>query len=333
MAQGIVAASDDGYVRFYTRDLTKVYWERRVDSSVYASLVVDAARGHVIVAATSGMVVCFDLRGRTVWSADTGSPVFATPAVSPDAGLLAISAFHSRFVGLDLATGALVIDRRLPEPWHARHGGSASYRDPYASPVITEFGDVIIGCAEHVLCLAPDGEQRWQYTIGRSIRASPAAIHETGEVAVCAVDGTCTFLDSRSGRERATLRLGSKVTASPAVSGQILAIGTQDDVTTGVDVRTHEIRWRSSQGGPRSYTSFSVLPGGDFIATTGRGNVLCLRRDDGLFLWETSQVLGLPDHDPTLDITPMASPQGYLYCASYSGYLYCFGFAPVEEAA
>ncbi|GAA2740240.1 PQQ-binding-like beta-propeller repeat protein [Kitasatospora cinereorecta] len=328
---GVVLATDDGRVRLFDRTLEKVYWERRMDSSVYASLVVDPGRRHVVVVATSGLVACFDLRGTLVWSARAGAPVCATPTILPDTDVLVLATFHGRCVGLRLATGEQVFERRLPDPWHAAHGGTASYRDPYASPATTEDGNVVVCCAEHVLCLAPDGTELWRQEVGTGIKASPVALHRTAEVAVCPVDGRCLFLDSRTGSLAAELFLGTKTTGSPAVSGDVLAVGTQDSAVTALDTATHGVRWTSRQGGPRSYTSFTVLPSGDFAATTGTGNVMCLRREDGRFRWETSQVLGLPDHEPTMDITPVVGPDGSMYCASYTGVAYHFRFRPAPE--
>jgi outer membrane protein assembly factor BamB len=328
---GVIVGSFDGYLRFFNRELSKVFWERRLDSPVYASLVVDVRRQRVVVAATSGLVTCFDLRGRPVWSTKLDIPVYATPTVLPESGVLVIAGFGSRCTGLRLDTGEPVFDRELPRPWHAAHGGSAAHRDPYASPVTTEADTVIVCCAEHVLCLASDGTELWRQEIGHAIKASPAALHGTGEVAVCPVDGRCLFFDSRTGQLRGEVFLGAKITGSPAVSGMILAVGTQCDTVTGLDTATHEVAWASAQGAPREYTSFSVLPDGNFIATSLRGNVVCLRRDDGRFLWETSQVLGLTEHEPTMDITPMVGPDGSMYCASYSGNLYHFRFQPLDE--
>lgn len=328
---GVLAASDDGYLRFFNRTLHKVYWERRVDSSVYASLVLDIKRRRVIVAATSGLVVCFDLRGKLVWSARTGVPVYATPTVLPSSDILIIAAFHSRCIGLKLDTGALIFDRPLPEPWHAVHGGSAAHRDPYASPATTAEGTAIICCAEHVLCIAPDGTELWRHEVGHAVKASPAALHRTTQVAVCTVDGRCLILDSQTGHRCGEVSLGAKITGSPAVSGNVLAVGTQCDTVAGLDICTYEIVWTSLQGAPHDYTSFSVLPDGNFIATSARGNVVCLQRDDGRFLWESSQVLGLPDHEPAMDITPVVGPDGSMYCASYSGVIYHFRFQPINK--
>ncbi|MFJ9847867.1 PQQ-binding-like beta-propeller repeat protein [Streptomyces sp. NPDC101150] len=325
---GAVFATDDGRIRFYDPTLSKAYWERRLDSSVYASLVVDTARRRVVVAGTSGLVTCFDLRGRLAWSTGLSVPVFATPTVLPDSDLLAVAGFHSRLFGLDLDSGAIVFDRVLPAPWSVKYGGTAAYRDPYASPATTSEGTVIVCCAELVLCLDAAGNELWRHDLGCAAKASPVALHETGQVAVCPVDGRCLFLDIRTGELQACLHLDAKITASPAVSGRVLAVGTQTGAVAGIDITTYERRWHAPQGAPRSYTSFTVLPSGDFVATADRGNVVCLRRDDGGFLWESSQVLGLPAHEPQMDITPVIGPDGSMYCASYEGDLYHFRFPP-----
>lgn len=328
---GVIVASDDRRVRFFSQGLTKSFWERRLNGSVYASLVADVARERVVVATTKGQVVAMDLRGAVTWSADAGAPVYATPTVLPEADLLVVAAFHGRCVGLDLGTGEERFSVGLPVPWHAAYGGSASHRDPYASPAGTRDGNVVICCAEQALCLSPEGKQLWSKDIGTGIKASPVALHANGEVVVCPVDGRCLFLDEHSGVVRGEVFLGGKVVGSPAVSGGILAAGTVAGTTFGIDVGTREIAWTSGLGAPRDHTSYSLLPTGDFIVTAGRGNVLCLRREDGRFLWETSQVMGLPDHDPAMDITPVAGPDGRLYGASYSGVCYEFRFPPIRD--
>lgn len=327
---GVVVAGFDGRVRFLDRNLDRVFWEHRLDSPVYASLVVDQVRRTIVVAATGGHLTCLDLRGRVVWSVELGVRIYATPTVLPGSGVLVVAAFDSVCVGLDIATGKRLFDVALPRPWAAATGGSAAHRDPYASPAATADGDAIVCCAEHTLCLAPDGTRRWVRETGHAIRASPVALHALQEVAVCSVDGRCRFLDSRTGEIRGELDLGAKITASPAVSDGILAVGTCDDTVVGVDVRRHAVAWTAA-GAPRDHTSFTVLPDGSFVAASNRGNAVA-RRPDGGFLWETSQLLGLSEHDPAMDITPVAGPDGSMYCASYSGVLYHFRFRPSDTS-
>lgn len=328
---GAVLAGDDGHVRLVDRSLAKTYWQRRLDSSIYASVVVDRSRRHVVVTATSGMVTCFDLRGRLVWSARIGREVRATPTVLPGADVLVVAAFGSRCVGLDLGTGATVFDRPLPRPWHAAYGGSAAHRDPYASPATTAEDTAVVCCAEHVLCLAADGTELWRTELGTGVKASPVAVHATGEILACGVDGCCMFLDAGTGDPRSTVALDAKVTASPGLSGPFAAVGLAGGQVVGIDVRTRAVAWTAAEGAPRSYTSFSVLPDGGLMATCDRGNALCLDPADGSFRWETSQVLGIPDHEPGMDVTPVAGTDGSMYCASYSGFVYHFRFPPTAE--
>src|SRR5207248_10135209 len=141
-------------------------------------------------------------------------------------------------------------------------------------------------------------------------------------------DGRCVFLDSGSGDCRGEVELGAKITASPAVSGDVLTVGTRDGTAFGLDVHSREIIWSRPGCAPRDHTSFSVLPDGNFTAVAPHGNAVGLASYDGRFLWETSQLLGLPDHDPAMDITPVAGQDGSMYCGSYSGAVYHFPFRP-----
>jgi len=322
---GIVVASDDGYIRFYRSDLDKVFWERRVSSGVYASLIVDPVRKWVVVATTNGLIVALDLRGNVQWSVETKTSICATPLLLPDADILVVAGFGARCFGFDMPTGNRVFERTLPPPWHTDYGGKAAHRDPYASPVTTSGSTFVLCCAEQVLAFAADGTELWRSDAGHSVKASPAFLESTGEVAVCTVAGECHFID-RSGDIVGSCDLGAKVTASPAVSGGILAVGVVSEAVIGIDAHRRAPRWEMCHGGPRSYTSITVSPAGDFVYTNCRGNVMCVRSADGHFLWETSQVLGLADHTPDLDITPLVVDDGTMYCGSYTGYLYQFRF-------
>jgi outer membrane protein assembly factor BamB len=329
---GVVVASDDGYVRMLDRQLQKVYWQRRLDRSIYASLVVDRDRRTVIVATTSGLVTCLTLRGELVWSQALPHPVFATPAVSVERSLLHVATFGSRCYGLALEDGAVAFEAAVPEPWHAAHGGLAAHRDVYASPVVTAASTVVLCAGEHVVCLACDGATVWSRDLGVGMKASPVAVGEGEAVVACAVDGSCTLLAASDGSVLRTTRLDGKIIASAAVSGQTIAVGLQDGRAYGLDASTLDVRWSAGHGAPRSYTSFSVLPNGDFVATAVDGDVVSLAHDDGSFRWQTSQVLGLPGHEPAMDITPVAAPDGRMYCASYGGDLYMFRFRPLGGA-
>jgi len=323
---GVVVASDDGHVRLFGTGLDKFYWERRMPASIYASLVVDPASERVIVAATSGDVAAFDLRGRLVWSRALGTPVFATPALHSGLRRVVIATFEHKAFGLDLDDGELTFARDLPQPWHTSRGGKAAYRNPYASPAFTGRGTSLVCSADSVLCLDPSGRTLWQTELSAEIKASPVVADHLGVVAVATVAGQCHLLDLADGVQRGAVRLDAKVTSSGACSGDVLALGTSSGAVFGIDLRTARMLWRDGFGAPRSYTSFTLSPAGDFIATAESGNAICRDRETGAFLWESTQVMGLPDHETPMDITPVLGAAGRMYGAAYTGDLYEFSF-------
>ncbi|MFK0017402.1 PQQ-binding-like beta-propeller repeat protein [Streptomyces sp. NPDC091027] len=325
---GVVVGGYDGRVRLYTADFADIHWEHRLTAPVYAPLVVDRARSTVVAVAVDGSVICLDLGGGVVWRTCVVTPVYATPTVLPASGLLVLAGFGGGCTGLDLATGKHVFDVSLPRPWHALTGGSAAGRDPYAGPLALPGGDFIAGCAEHAVRMTGAGRPVWLRDFGHAVRASPAFAPVTGEVVVCTVDGKCRFLDAGTGRETGVIALDGKIIGSPAVSGGVLAVGTQRGPAFGIDLVRRDIIWSVPNGAPRDHTSFTVLPSGDFAVTAENGNVVARTRDDGHFLWETSQLLGLANQDPALDTTPVAAPDGSMYCGSYSGAVYRFRFRP-----
>lgn len=323
---GVVVAADDGYVRMFGVGLEKVFWERRVPASVYASLVVDPVNERVIVAATSGDIVAFDLRGSTAWACRLERPVFATPALHPDRGLLAISAFGHKAVGLNIDDGSLCFDCDLPQPWHASVGGKAAFRNPYASPAFLVGGNSIHCSAQSVVCLCSNGAVLWRTDLPAEIKASPVVADDQGLVAVATVAGVCHLLNQTDGKLQTSITLGDKVTASGALQQGLLVLGLATGRVVCIDLSRGEITWEATNGAPRSYTSFTLSPSGDFIATSKDGNIICRNAMTGEFLWESTQVMGLPDHEPSMDITPIVSSTGRMYCASYNGDLYEFSF-------
>ncbi len=324
---GAVVASFDGFVRLHDPLLQKTYWGACLGSAIYAPVAVDPERPGFLVCCVDGTVARFGLKGELEWSTPLGDhPIYAAPLVMASGRTLVVATFRNRCFGLSLDTGSMRFDLALPKPWHTSIGGLNAWRDPYASPVAVTDSSFAVCCAECMLRVAIDGTVLWTIWTGCAVRASPVLVERTGEIFVVGVDGSCRFLNVESGHRRDGPNLGAKVVASPAISGGIVAIGTTTGAVSGLDAGSGTIAWTVWGFAPRDHSSFHVLPSGDFVVTSERGNAVALQASDGRFLWETDQRLGLSGHDPSMDITPVASHDGYMYCASYSGHVYSFRF-------
>lgn len=322
---GVIVAGDDGFVRCLSADLSRQFWERRLSASVYASLIADVQRGCVIVCDTAGLVCAIDLRGALVWSADLKHPVFATPCIDDSSDTLTIAAFGDRAFALSLDTGETLYESQLPAPWYAGSGSRAAERNPYASPAHAGAQGAVFCSGSHVVALDAAGQERWRVDVRAEIKSSPIVVD--GEVIVADVSGRCRFIDLKTGRVLQTLTLGAKVTASGAYAQGVVALGDVTGRVWGLDTGLRAVRWTSAFGAPAEYGSITLTPLGDFAATAHSGNCVCLDAKDGSFLWESSQVLGLPEQGTRMDTTPVIDRAGRLYAASYDGSLFQFCFA------
>lgn len=323
---GVVIATDDGHLRMFASDLSRMFWERRLSASIYASLVVDAKARRVIACDTAGLICAFDLRGRLVWSFEAGGAIRATPALDQLSGVLVVAVFGHRVVGLCLDSGTCLFNKDAPKPWHAASGGLASDRNPYASPVTTARGSSAFCSGEQVILIDAAGSELWRHSRPAEISASPV-IDDTGNMLLVADrSGSVALIDLVDGRLDAERRLGDAVTASGAASGGVFALGVRSGAVWGLDQRTLGVVWQDSFGAPFDHTSFTVTPKGDFASTAACGDIVCRDAANGKFLWRSSQILGLPDQDVRLDVTPIFAPGGDMYAAAYSGSIYRFAF-------
>lgn len=323
---GVVIATDDGHVRLFASDLSHMFWERRLSASIYASLVVDAEARRVIVCDTAGLVCAFDLRGRLVWSFKAGGAIRATPALDRASGILVAAAFGHRMVGLSLDSGARLFEVDATRPWHAAIGGLASDRNPYASPVTTIGGASVFCSGEQVTLIDVTGSVLWQRSRPAEISASPI-IDDTGRMLLVADrSGVAALIDLVDGGVRAERRLGDAVTASGAASGGVFALGVRSGAVWGLAQSTLGVVWQDGFGAPFDHTSFTVTPKGDFAATAACGDIICRDAASGEFLWRSSQMLGLPDQEVRLDVTPVFAPGGDMYATAHDGSVYRFAF-------
>lgn len=324
---GLIVCSDDGFIRFIKLALDGVFWELRVAASIYSSPIYLSDKKAILVCTTGGSVLFISLAGKLLWKATLEFPIYA--GAIRLGGSIFVGVFNYNLCCLDIDTGSIRFQYRLPAPRGQHVGGIAAFRDPYATPCVAN-NLVVAVCGETVVCVSPEGSLVWSVRLQASIRSSPAFSSDFNAIVIASVDGKITLLDGSSGLLLKEFSCSAKFVNSPAVYKGVACIGDESGRLYAIDLRTKEIKWVYQVGAALGYSSVTLTPANDFVFLSERGNAVCVSRDEGRFLWETSQNLQLTDHERSMHVTPVISRQGQMYCASYSGYLYRFDFFAME---
>lgn len=225
-----------------------VRWKSYVGGETYTSPLISATT--VYVATKAGSLVALSLAdGQEVWRTNVGDYVArSTPALSD--GTLFVSAGYG-LTAIDAATGAV----RWTVP--LRFAGSCS-------PLISE-GLVVVATQEgHVSAFAPDtGEEVWHYRNDQLLFGSPSAAN--GLVVIGDETGAVTGIDGKNGREVWQVNIGGEVYATPAIRDGVVLVATAKPTLVALDLQTGKEVWRAESGGISSpaIAGDRVFLGGD----------------------------------------------------------------------
>lgn len=326
--ESIVVASEDGYLRRFDSMLGETLWSIRINARLYASPTYCASRGMLIAVSTKGHILAVEENGKLLWTTEVGNCIYNSAALCTHSGLVFISTFEHNLFALDLETGALRWTAKLPLPWGVAFGAPAGFRDPYAAPALDFQGGCVQGSAEHLSRFDSNGRLVWTLDLGHTVRATAAISRVYSVGLVGAVNGEVLAFDIHSGKITCKYEMEGRLMNSPAISGDRGCIGTSAGEVLCVDLESGDEVWRTRMYGGLDHGSITWTPAGDFVMVLSNGNAVCISRDDGKFLWETSQVLELPLHRREIHQTPVISGCGKMLANSYNGYVYLFQFRP-----
>lgn len=326
---GVIVASDDGYIRFYSMGFKKIYWERRINSSFYASPVFSSKRKYIYICSTNGDVLAISLSGVVKWHTKLEHGIYSTPAINIQDDIFIVATFDSLLFYLNLNDGKVINKIELDKPWHYGFSLNAQ-RYVYASVAMTRGNLTIICNSTTIYEFDEFGKIVWKKNLKDEVKSSPVVIDDLNLVVVFTVKGNCLFFDF-NGNLLNDIFLAEKISGSAAYNGDILCVGGTNGSVFGISLMKRKILWLREWNIPFDYTSITFLPNGNFVAVNKNGNIVCISKESGEFVWESSQVLGLVDHNTAMHITPSISNYGYVYCGSYEGNLYEFKFKSNEK--
>jgi outer membrane protein assembly factor BamB len=163
-------------------------------------------------------------------------------------------------------------------------------------PAVVSEGVAYIGNAKGTITALDmrDGKRIWTYDPpGGKMASSPAVVGR--EVVVHGMDGIVRVLDTRTGRMRWQVRIGSPVESSPVIRFGLDFFGAWNGRVYALDLKARRFRWTRSFG--YKITSSAAVAGSRLFIGDYGGRVLALAPRSGRLLWRGSvngRVYGTP---------------------------------------
>ncbi|MEG2701940.1 MAG: PQQ-binding-like beta-propeller repeat protein, partial [Clostridia bacterium] len=240
-----LSTSTQGYKTVATK-------QKKTNTNIDAS--VAAYNNYVYYGDQGGIMQCVDINTLTpVWAVNTGDNIDATPAL--DAEDESTVALYTGNTILNQGKKGVCTIRRLnaltgAEDW-SYVVPELAYTTEYeigceASPVVGQnaISDLVIftvtkgaAGADVIALNKKSGTVAWQSALTASAVSSPVAVYnENGDAWIIQAqsDGSIHLMDGKSGEIVNTLKLDGEITASPAVYGNLLVIGTTGKDTGAV---------------------------------------------------------------------------------------------------
>lgn len=170
---------------------------------------------------------------------------------------------------------------------------------------------------------AASGAQQWRADTELPLSGGPG--FGEGTVVVGSLKGDVVAYSPESGNERWRAKVSSEVIATPAIGSGVVVVRSNDGRVFGYNLTDGERRWVYDRGVP----SLSLRGNGAPLVADGtaylgydNGQVVALRVNDGVQLWEQTVALGegRTELDRMVDIDgEMVLDAGELFAASFNG--------------
>ncbi len=235
--------------------LSAVRWKFDAHGPVRGSPVVVPGVGAILFGSEDGNLYCVDAAtGRERWRAALGGAVVSTPAVASSGDLVVATARERTVAAVDLATGRL--------RWRFEAGKDQPFEWGWdywlSSPAVRDAEKrVYVGSGDgrlYALELST-GRKIWELPTEGRVRSSPAV--SDGVVYVGSMDGRVYAADADSGRplwsfategvsidQKAAGFDRRSIVSSPALSDELLFVGSRDAHLYAVDRKSGRQLWR-----------------------------------------------------------------------------------------
>jgi outer membrane protein assembly factor BamB len=146
--------------------------------------------------------------------------------------------------------------------------------------------NVIFGTGdESLFCLTPQGKKSWVFKVpGGPVLATSAVANGMTFVAGC--DSNMHMIELKTGKEVASVDIGSQTGATPAVRGDIAYLGTQGNQVLAIDLKKKEAIWGfEPESRKQPFNSSAAVTEKYVIVGCQNKRLYCLDRMTGKEVW------------------------------------------------
>ena len=307
----VLYANETGVVKALDAATGRERWRFATEGKVFSTPAV--WKNRVVIGSTDGFIYCLSLRnGRLLWRHRCEKSVLATPAIHK--GVAYVGSSDHVFRALKVRNGRLL--------W--AHEGIAGFVEcrPFVDDEQVVFGD----WANTLYSLDPrTGNLQWAWKVKGSRMFSPAAVYPVkahGKIFIVTPERKTYALDASTGEQR-WVSPGGRESIALSPDGETIYVKTMFDSVqayatgdgpngdspssspsgdTGGALKRWEVR--PGFGYEIGPTPCACSPDGQLLfVPTDKGNLFCLRADDGSLLWKhkisvalLNSIVPLPDN-------------------------------------
>ena len=292
----VIYANEAGVVKALDAATGRLAWQFATEGKVFSTPAVWKKR--VVVGSTDGNIYCLSLKsGRLCWKHACAQSVLATAAIRD--GVAYVGSSDHVFRALKVRSGKLL--------WATE--GIAGFVEckPYVDDAQVVFGD----WANTLYSLDPrTGAVQWTWKTKGSRMYSPAAVYPVkahGRIFLVTPERKTYALDARTG-EQLWVSAGGRESIGLSPDGETIYVKTMFDSVQAYSTAAAdaEKRWevRPGFGYEIAPTPSACSADGRFVfVPTDKGNLFCLKAEDGTVVWKhkisvalVNAIVPLPDN-------------------------------------
>lgn len=234
----------------------------------------------VIIGSHAGLIVCVDLHGKELWSAQLDDRIEASAAFSERFELAFVGTYSGTLYAFEVRTGRI--------EWTYQCGGMIKAT---ALPIDT-LGIVGVGAYDgklHGISMHEDGSELWTFDVGASIFSAPVTTSDQAKLWCASTGGDIISLVIRKNPEQVWKRkLPAPVFSGLAVdeNSDLLVVGCADGNIHGLVASTGELRWAVTTTKP-VFSSPCMYESSVIVVGSHDGYLRKINTRAGQVIWST----------------------------------------------